>query len=102
MSRVSSASTPATVTLTAAGVTFSVHTYEHDPAAPSYGVEAAQALGLPAEQVFKTLVVDTGAGGYSQGVERTTVVRVETLATPRTLAMSSSSSAGVSTRTLRM
>lgn len=62
MSRVSSASTPATVTLTAAGVTFSVHTYEHDPAAPSYGVEAAQALGLPAEQVFKTLVVDTGAG----------------------------------------
>lgn len=62
MSRVSSASTPATVTLTAAGVTFSVHTYEHDPAAPSYGVEAANALGLPAEQVFKTLVVDTGAG----------------------------------------
>ena len=62
MSRVSSASTPATVTLTAAGVTFSVHTYEHDPAAPSYGVEAANALGLPAEQVFKTLVVETGAG----------------------------------------
>ena len=59
---VSSASTPATVTLTAAGVTFSVHTYEHDPAAPSYGVEAANALGLPAEQVFKTLVVETGAG----------------------------------------
>ena len=57
-----SAGTPATVALTAAGVPFSRHAYEHDPAAPSYGLEAAAVLGLPAEQVFKTLVVDTGAG----------------------------------------
>ncbi len=35
---------------------FTEHAYEHDPAAPSYGVEAAEALGLPAEQVFKTLL----------------------------------------------
>lgn len=48
--------------LTAAGVAFSQHVYEHDPAAGSYGLEAAEVLGLPAEQVFKTLVVDTGAG----------------------------------------
>ncbi len=36
--------------------------YEHDPAAGSFGLEAAAALGLPPEQVFKTLLVDTGAG----------------------------------------
>lgn len=54
--------TPATVALTAAGVAFSQHVYEHDPAAPSYGLEAVAALGLPAEQMFKTLLVDTGTG----------------------------------------
>ena len=48
--------------LTAAGVAFSQHVYEHDPAARSFGLEAAEALGLPPEQVFKTLVVDTGTG----------------------------------------
>ncbi|MEU2260122.1 Cys-tRNA(Pro) deacylase [Streptomyces sp. NPDC019645] len=50
--------TPATVALTAAGTTFSVHAYEHDPASPSYGEEAAQALGVAPERVFKTLVAD--------------------------------------------
>lgn len=50
--------TPATVALTEAGVDFTTHSYEHDPAAPSYGLEAAEVLGLPAEQVFKTLLAD--------------------------------------------
>jgi len=54
--------TPATVALTAAGVIFSQHAYEHDPGARSFGLEAAEVLGLPPEQVFKTLLVDTGAG----------------------------------------
>ena len=48
--------------LTSAGVAFSQHVYEHDPGARSFGLEAAEVLGLPPEQVFKTLVVDTGAG----------------------------------------
>lgn len=38
------------------------HTYEHDPAATSYGLEAAAMLGVSAERVFKTLLVDTGTG----------------------------------------
>jgi Cys-tRNA(Pro)/Cys-tRNA(Cys) deacylase len=50
------------VTLTEAGVAFTQHTYQHDPTARSFGLEAADVLGLPPEQVFKTLVVDTGAG----------------------------------------
>lgn len=50
--------TPATVALEAAGVPFTVHSYTHDPAAASYGGEAAQALGVAAERVFKTLVAD--------------------------------------------
>ena len=48
--------------LTAAGIAFSQHTYEHDPTARSFGLEAAEVLGLPPKQVFKTLLVDTGAG----------------------------------------
>lgn len=35
-----------------------MHEYVHDPAAPSYGLEAAEKLGLDPSRVFKTLVVD--------------------------------------------
>jgi Cys-tRNA(Pro)/Cys-tRNA(Cys) deacylase len=52
------AQTPATVALTRARVTYTVHAYEHDPSAASYGLEAADALGVDAAQVFKTLVAD--------------------------------------------
>lgn len=48
--------TPATVALTRAGVTFTLHPYEHDPRAESYGLEAAEALGLDQARVFKTLM----------------------------------------------
>jgi len=48
--------TPATVALTAAGVTFSLREYDHDPRAQSYGLEAAEALGLDPARVFKTLL----------------------------------------------
>jgi Cys-tRNA(Pro)/Cys-tRNA(Cys) deacylase len=48
--------TPATVALTQAGVTFTAHAYEHDPAAASYGLEAAEVLGVDAARVLKTLV----------------------------------------------
>lgn len=48
--------TPATVALTAAGIDYSLHPYEHDPRAESYGLEAAEALGLDPARVFKTLM----------------------------------------------
>ncbi|MFE0327290.1 Cys-tRNA(Pro) deacylase [Streptomyces sp. NPDC058960] len=50
--------TPATVALTAAGVVFTVHAYDHDPSHPSYGEEAAEAMGVSPDRVFKTLVAD--------------------------------------------
>ena len=53
-----SAATPATVAATDAGITFTTHAYTHDPAAASYGEEAAEALGVSPDQVFKTLVAD--------------------------------------------
>ncbi|MGJ4843382.1 Cys-tRNA(Pro) deacylase [Leifsonia sp. Le1] len=56
------AGTPATVALTAAGIPFTVHAYDHDPAAASYGLEAAEALGVEPDRVFKTLLADTELG----------------------------------------
>ncbi|GGT13109.1 Cys-tRNA(Pro) deacylase [Streptomyces chromofuscus] len=53
-----SGGTPATVALTAAGVDFTVHSYDHDPSHPSYGEEAAEAMGVSPDRVFKTLVAD--------------------------------------------
>jgi len=50
--------TPATVALDKAGIAFTPHAYEHDPANRDYGNEAATALGLDPEQVFKTLLAD--------------------------------------------
>ncbi len=58
-SRQTSGGTPATVALASAGVTFTVHSYEHDPAtASSYGEEATQRMGVAADRVFKTLVAE--------------------------------------------
>ncbi|MGY5046058.1 Cys-tRNA(Pro) deacylase [Streptomyces sp. 900105755] len=53
-----SGGTPATVALTTAGVDFTIHSYDHDPAHPSYGEEAAEAMGVSPDRVFKTLVAD--------------------------------------------
>lgn len=49
--------TRATQFLDKAGVQFTLHTYDYDPAADSIGQAAAQALGEPAGRVFKTLMV---------------------------------------------
>lgn len=56
MAKKSPGGTPATVALTRAGVDFTLHAYDHDPRAASYGLEAAAALGLDPVRVFKTLL----------------------------------------------
>jgi Cys-tRNA(Pro)/Cys-tRNA(Cys) deacylase len=56
------AATPALGTLARAGVEHRVHTYDHDPAAASFGREAAEALGVEPGRVYKTLVAKVGDG----------------------------------------
>lgn len=51
-------STPATSALTRAGVAFQERPYAHDADAPSYGLEAAEALGVVPDRVFKTLLAE--------------------------------------------
>lgn len=48
--------TPTTRALTAAGVAFTVHTYDYDPDAESIGLQAASALGENPARVLKTLM----------------------------------------------
>ncbi len=55
MAKKQAGGTPATVALSRAGVAHTVHTYDHDPAAASYGGEAAEAMGVDPGRVFKTL-----------------------------------------------
>lgn len=48
--------TPATVFLDSLGIVYEICRYNHDPAATSYGLEAAELLGLDPDVVFKTLM----------------------------------------------
>jgi Cys-tRNA(Pro)/Cys-tRNA(Cys) deacylase len=52
------ARTPAIAAAEQAGIRFVLHEYAHDPQTESYGLEAAERLGLDPAGVFKTLVVD--------------------------------------------
>ena len=49
--------TPATQALDAAGVAYSLATYDYEPSADRVGLQAAEALGAPASEVLKTLIV---------------------------------------------
>ncbi len=57
--RAKGGATPAIRALAAAGVQHVERPYEHDPAAESFGLEAAEALGVDPERVFKTLLATT-------------------------------------------
>jgi Cys-tRNA(Pro)/Cys-tRNA(Cys) deacylase len=51
------AATPAVRAAEEAGISFTLHEYEHDPGTASYGDEAAAKLDVEPERLFKTLVV---------------------------------------------
>jgi Cys-tRNA(Pro)/Cys-tRNA(Cys) deacylase len=67
---VAGAGTTATIALQRAKIPFTLHEYPHDPRHESYGLEASEALGVPPERVFKTLVaaVDGAPGALAVGV----------------------------------
>src|SRR2546423_8757835 len=48
--------TPATALLTKAKIPFILHPYDHDPRSQAYGEEAAEALGVEPNRIFKTLI----------------------------------------------
>jgi Cys-tRNA(Pro)/Cys-tRNA(Cys) deacylase len=48
-------------------VAYSVHAYDHAPGPGGYGLEASDALGVPPERVFKTLVAEVD-GALTVGV----------------------------------
>jgi Cys-tRNA(Pro) deacylase len=50
--------TPATTTAARAGIEFTLHPYEADADDTSYGEAAADALGVPHERLFKTLLAE--------------------------------------------
>jgi ybaK/ebsC protein len=52
-----SRTTPATLALTRAGVAFDLAAYDYDPNAERVGLQAAEALGAPPDEVLKTLMV---------------------------------------------
>lgn len=54
--------TPAIDLLKKVRAAHTVHSYSHDPKAPSYGLEAAEKLGLAPERVFKTLLAASEKG----------------------------------------
>ncbi|WP_060512708.1 Cys-tRNA(Pro) deacylase [Pseudomonas sp. NBRC 111124] len=54
--------TPALDLLKKARAEHRVHSYEHDPKSASYGLEAAEKLGLEPQQVFKTLLASSEKG----------------------------------------
>jgi Cys-tRNA(Pro)/Cys-tRNA(Cys) deacylase len=58
----------ATIALERAKIGFTLHEYPHDPRAGSYGLEASDALGVPPERVFKTLVAAVDGRALAVGV----------------------------------
>jgi Cys-tRNA(Pro)/Cys-tRNA(Cys) deacylase len=60
--------TTATIALERAKIPFTVHEYPHDPRSGSYGMEASEALGVPPERMFKTLVASVDGTTLAVGV----------------------------------
>jgi Cys-tRNA(Pro)/Cys-tRNA(Cys) deacylase len=60
--------TTATIALERARIPFTLHEYAHDPRhGSSYGMEASEALSIPPERVFKTLIASVD-GSLAVGV----------------------------------
>ena len=51
-----------------AKITHKVHEYAHDSSSESYGLEAAEKLGVPESRVFKTLVVSLDSKELAVGL----------------------------------
>ncbi|RDI68747.1 Cys-tRNA(Pro)/Cys-tRNA(Cys) deacylase [Nocardia pseudobrasiliensis] len=72
LTRMAGASTQAIRVLTQTKTDHRVHAYPHDPRSDSFGAEAvaalAEQLGVLAEQIFKTLVIELSTGSLAVAV----------------------------------
>ncbi|MEL7044431.1 MAG: Cys-tRNA(Pro) deacylase [Pseudomonadota bacterium] len=60
--------TPGITAAQKAKIAHEIHEYAHDTSSESYGLEAAEKLGVPAERIFKTLVVSLDGRKLAVGV----------------------------------
>jgi len=60
--------TPAINQVKKAKIEFCLHEYDHDPNVRAFGKEASEKLGIPADQIFKTLVVSAETQGLAIAV----------------------------------
>lgn len=60
--------TPAVDLAKKRGLNYQLHEYTHDSQAASFGLEAAEKLGVDVTQVFKTLVVSTDANALAVAI----------------------------------
>ena len=60
--------TPAVNVLAQHQAPYTLHEYQHDEGSTSYGLEAAQKLGIDADKIFKTLVAQTPTAGLIVGL----------------------------------
>jgi len=60
--------TPAIIAAKKNKVSHKIHEYSHDESSQSYGLEAAEKMGVAAERIFKTLVVSLDSKELVVGV----------------------------------
>lgn len=60
--------TPAVDLAKKSNLDYQLHEYTHDSQAPSFGLEAAEKLGVDVTRVFKTLVVATDTGALAVAI----------------------------------
>ena len=60
--------TPAIIQAEKNNITFKLHQYQHDANVTSFGLEAAEKLGISPEKIFKTLVVNTENKKYAVAI----------------------------------
>lgn len=75
-----SKTTPGTLELGRLGISFELHPYDYDPSAPRIGLAAAEALGIDAEQTFKTLMAEVDGNPVCVVVPSSSEVSMKKLA----------------------
>ncbi len=83
MARRTTGGTPALTALERAGIAHRTHPYEAPGRAHSYGVDAAEALGLDPRRVFKTLVAEVDGAPVLAMVPVTGTLDLKALAAAR-------------------